>query len=192
MAAGTRAGARAHHGRKPAAVSQPVRIPQPDPAAHEAHRVERDVRNPVARGFPCAAALYGAHRLPGAHRAAARRAVSRRAPAAAQGALGRGAAVGAHLVGAVHPGLGDRDAGVARSVRGRDPRAARGDGRAHRCAHLLDRHPPHPVEDPAIAAQYDLFRPQHPRQQHHRSCKRRRAGGAHARSGRGDQSGRRA
>src|SRR5699024_7854995 len=113
MAVGTRAGAPAHHGRKPAAVSQPVRIPQPEPAAHEAHCVERDVRHPVARGFPCAAALYGAHRLPGAHRAAARCTVSRRTPAAAQGALGRGAAVGAHLVGAVHPGLGDRDAGVA-------------------------------------------------------------------------------
>ena len=152
LAARTRTGAGAHHRCEPAALSQPVRLPQPDAAAHEAHRVERDVCDHVGRGFPRAAAVYGAHGLPGAHCTAAGRAFCRRAPAAAVCAVGRFPAACADVVDTVHPRLGDRNADLARPVRSRGAAAARGDGRAYRRAHLLDRHPPHPLADIAAAA----------------------------------------
>ena len=187
-----RAGAGARNGREPAALSQPVRVPQPDAAAHEAHRVERAVRDHVGRGFSRAAPVYGAHGMPRAYRAAAGRALCRGAPAAAVHAVGRFFAARADLVDAVQPRLGDRNGFEPGAGRGRGDAAAGQPRRAHRRADPLDRRPEHPVEDIADAAQYDLFRAQHPRQQRDHTGGRRGAAGGEIRPERGDQGGGRA
>ncbi len=75
FAAGARTGARPCDGREPAALSQCLCAARYYAAPHETHRMERDVRDAVGRGFPRAAAVYGAHGLSGAYRAAAGRAL---------------------------------------------------------------------------------------------------------------------
>ena len=109
FAAGARTGARPCDGREPAALSQCLCAARYYAAPHETHRMERDVRDAVGRGFPRAAAVYGAHGLSGAYRAAAGRALFCRTAAAAVRAVGRLFCACAAMLDFARPYLVDRN-----------------------------------------------------------------------------------